>query len=193
MPHADNLSRALLALILLCLVVGILRGDGGSSPAATGNAPEVAARSSGGERYILRVIGLQRKPPLMLRTDTATGEAWMMGVQGPGVWKALREGPDGVPAAGAVAAGRFEIYAVKLRRGAPNLVRVDHLTGRIWRTGSTSGGAWVAVPNPGEPSPAAAGSSRPPPAAADDDIDSAAPEGGDAVEAADDDLADDTE
>ena len=31
MPHVDNLSRSLLALILLCLVVGILRDDGGAS------------------------------------------------------------------------------------------------------------------------------------------------------------------
>jgi len=152
MPHADNLSRALLALILLCLVVGVLRDDGGAS-GAPGDAPEAAALQTPAERYTIGIIGLNRKPPLMLRTDTATGQAWIMGVLGRGPWEALREAPEGVPSAGADEPGRYEVYSVKLRRGAPNLVRVDHLTGRIWRKGSTNGGAWVAVPNPGEQPP----------------------------------------
>jgi hypothetical protein len=153
MPHADNLSRALLAAILLCLAVAVFRG-GASSEA--GDAAEAAALQSQDERYAFQVVGLLRKPSLILRVDTATGEAWSMGVLSAGRWDALREGPDGVPSAGAEEAGRYEIHAVKLRRGAPNLVRTDLQTGRIWRKGSTSVGAWVAVPNPGEQPLAAA-------------------------------------
>jgi hypothetical protein len=156
MPHADNLSRVLLALILLCLAVVILR-DGGGSSCSPGDRPaEAAALRTHGERFATRIIGLQRKPPLMLRTDSATGEAWMMGVQGPGRWEALREGPEGAPSAGAEEAGRYEIVAVNLRRGAPNLVRTDLRTGRVWRKGATNGGSWVAVPNPGKAPRAAA-------------------------------------
>jgi hypothetical protein len=151
MPHSDNLSRALLALILVCLVVGILRGGGGATCAPKA-APEVAAAGSAVDRYSLRIIGLQRKPPQMLRTDTATGEAWTMGILDAGPWKPLPEGPEGVPAAGADTPGRYAIIAVKLSRGAPNLVRTDHQTGRVWRKGSMNDGPWVAVPNPGEPS-----------------------------------------
>jgi hypothetical protein len=150
MPHADNLSRALLALILLCLVVGNLRDSGDSSPEPNDAVAETAALRTHGERYSIRMIGLQRKPPLMLRADSATGEAWMLDVVGAGPWEALREGPEGVPSAGADEAGRYEFQSVMLRRGAPTLVRTDLRTGRVWRKGSTSRGSWVAVPNPGE-------------------------------------------
>ena len=185
MPHADNLSRALLALILLCLVVGILR-DGGGVNSAPSAAPEAAALPPQGERYDLRVIGLQRKPPVILRTDSATGQVWRMGVLGPGRWEALREGPEGVPSPGADEPGRYVVHSVKLLRGAPNLVRMDLYTGRIWRKGSLNAGAWVAVPNPGEEPPAAAT-----PAAADAKaaVEPAAQEGVDAAEEAPGDAA----
>ena len=152
MPHADNLSRALLALILLCLVVGILR-DGG-------DASEAAALRTHGERYDVQVIALGRQPALLLRTDSATGEAWRMGAMGPSQWQALREGPDGVPSAGADEPGRYRIHTLTQRKGAPNLIRTDARTGRLWRKGLSNDGAWVAVPNPGQ-SPG-----QPPPAAA---------------------------
>ena len=155
MPHSDNLSRGLLAAILLCLVVGVFR-DGGGANSEADTASEAAELQTQDERYAFEVVELQRKPSLILRVDTATGEAWTMGVLSRGRWDALREGPEGVPSAGAEEAGRYEIRAVQSRRGAPNLVRADLQTGRIWRKGSTSVGAWVAVPNPGEEPPAAA-------------------------------------
>jgi hypothetical protein len=77
-----------------------------------------------------------------------------MGLMGEGRWEPLAEGPDGVPSPGATAPGRYSIRPISQKRGAPTLVRSDHLTGRVWRKGSKSDGPWVLVPNPGEEEPA---------------------------------------
>jgi hypothetical protein len=144
--QADNLSRALLVLILVCLLFLLGQGRGGGSA-------EVAAPASGAERFSVRLVKLQRGPPLLLRTDTATGQAWTMGLMAAGHWQPLREAADGIPAEGAVQAGRYHVMAVAQQAGPPTLVRSDQLTGRVWRKGATSKGAWVAVPNPGETPP----------------------------------------
>ena len=151
MPRADNLSRALLGLILICLVVLIVRDAGDAATPMDAPDETTAAQVAGPLlRFEVRMIKLQRGAPVMLRTDTATGEAWRMGVLSAGEWELLREGTDGVPSAGAETPGRYSINAVSQRRGAPTLVRSDTATGRVWRKGSKSDGPWVAVPNPGE-------------------------------------------
>jgi hypothetical protein len=144
--QVDNLTRALLAGILACLLILIFQGRS-SGPAdsvlAAGDAPIA-------ERFNIRPVQLQRGPPLLLRYDTATGQAWRMGLMDAGRWEALTEGTDGVPSPGATAPGRYSIRPVAQKRGAPTLLRSDDLTGRLWRRGSTSEGPWVLVPNPGE-------------------------------------------
>jgi hypothetical protein len=186
MPRADNLSRALLGLILVCLVVLVLRGGAAPEPAPSASPEAVGVRSHAG-RFEIRIVALKRNPPLVLRTDSATGETWRMGVMDRGEWEALREGPDGPPSAGEEEPGRYSVKAVAQTRGAPTLVRTDHHSGRIWRKGSTNGGAWVAVPNPGEEPPAPkAAAAEPTPSAGLDAAEAASEEGVDAIPAADD-------
>jgi hypothetical protein len=185
MSHADNLSRALLVLILLCLVFLILRGEGPGPEALP--APEPTAAQSGVERYSVRMVKLLRGAPIVLRSDTATGEAWRMGLLAPGQWEALPEGPGGVPSAGAEEPGRYSIHAVAQNRGAFTLVRTDHHTGRIWRKGLKNAGGWVAVPNPGEEAAGAAPAAAPTRAATDE-----ADESG-AADAAPEDAPDDAD
>jgi hypothetical protein len=150
--QVDSLTRALLAGILGCLL--ILLGQGWSrGPADDGLA---AADSPNPERFSVRALMLQRGSPLLLRSDTATGQIWRMGLMDAGRWEPLSEGPDGVPSPGATRPGRYDVTAVPQRRGAPTLVRSDQLTGRIWRKGSENKGPWVLVPNPEEAVPEAA-------------------------------------
>jgi hypothetical protein len=147
MQQSDNLSRALLVLILICLVVLVARSgerDAENDPSAAVVPAEFSPR------YDVRMIKLQRGMPIMLRTDTATGESWTMGLLAAGEWKALLEGADGVPSADSEVPGRYEIHAIPQKRGAPTLVRTDSGMGRVWRKGAKSAGPWVQIPNPGE-------------------------------------------
>jgi hypothetical protein len=148
--QVDNLTRALLAGILAFLLILLVQGC--SRGSADGDL--ATAGSPVPERFSLRPVNLQRGPPLLLRHDTATGEAWRMGLMDKGRWEALAEGPDGVPSPGATAPGRYSIRPISQKRGAPTLVRSDRLTGRVWRKGSKSDGPWVLVPNPGDEAPA---------------------------------------
>jgi hypothetical protein len=150
--QADNLTRALLAGILVCLL--ILLGQGWSRGSADGDLPTAGSPSP--ERFSLRPIRLKRGPPVLLRSDTATGQVWRMGLMDAGLWEPLAEGSDGVPSPDATRPGRYEVRPVSQKRGAPTLVRSDLLTGRTWRKGSTGDGPWVLVPNPGEETPAEA-------------------------------------
>ena len=142
--QVDNLTRALLAGILACLLILLGRGFAAEDPAA----------SASPERFTVRPVKLQRGPQMLLREDTATGEAWRMGLMDAGRWQPLPEGPDGVPSPGASAPGRYSIRPVSQKRGAPTLVRSDHLSGRTWRKGTKGDGPWILVPNPGEEAPA---------------------------------------
>jgi hypothetical protein len=159
--QGDNLARALLAAILVCLL--ILLGQGwsrGSGP----DAGDGAAASPSPERFDVRAIRLQRGAPLLLRSDTATGQAWRMGLMDVGRWEPLPEGPDGIPSPGATRPGRYTITPVAQQRGAPTLVRSDSVDGRTWRRASKGGGPWVLIPNPVEAAsaeqPAAGAASR---------------------------------
>jgi hypothetical protein len=94
MQQSDNLSRALLVLILICLVVLVARSgerDAENDPSAAVVPAEFSPR------YDVRMIKLQRGMPIMLRTDTATGESWTMGLLAAGEWKVLLEGADQAP------------------------------------------------------------------------------------------------
>jgi len=142
----DNLARALLAGILVCLL--LLLGQGWSRGSADGDL--AAADSPIPERFSLRSVRLQRGPPVLLRSDTATGRVWRMGLMDAGRWEPLVEGSDGVPSPGATRPGRYVVRPFSQKRGAPTLVRSDLLTGRLWRKGSTSKAPWVLVPNPSE-------------------------------------------
>ena len=143
--QVDNLTRALLAGILVCLLILLGQGFGRGSA-----DDDRAAASTSPERFRLRIIKLQRGAPILLRSDTATGQAWQMGLMDAGRWQPLAEGPDGGPSPDATRPGRYSIHPVAQKRGAPTLVRGDHLTGRIWRKGTKGDGPWVLVPNPGE-------------------------------------------
>ena len=149
--QVDNLTRALLAGILVCLLILLGQGFGRGSA-----ADDPAAASPSPERFTVRTIKLQRGLPLLLRSDTATGQIWRMGLMDAGRWEPLSEGPDGVPSPGATAPGRYVVRPVAQKRGAPTLVRSDQLTGRTWRKGSKNEGPWVLVPNPEEEVPEAA-------------------------------------
>jgi hypothetical protein len=153
--QADNVARALLALILVCLLFLLGRTWGGGSAADD----ESAVVSGSPERFIIRPVSMRRGSPLLLRVDTATGQVWQMGLMDEGRWGPLLEGPDGVPSPGATEPGRYSIRPVGQRRGGPTLVRTDAVTGRNWRKGSTSKGPWVLIPNP--PGEASAGEAPP--------------------------------
>jgi hypothetical protein len=155
--QVDNLSRALLALILVCLLLLLLGlGRSGGSAAV---APPPAASA---KHFITHGVKLNRTPPRLIRMNTATGQAWEMGLLDRALWKPLPEGPEGVPSPDATEPGRYVFVAVSQPRGAPTLVRTDHATGRVWRKGSTSKGPWVLVPNPGEEPPFGAGAEEEP-------------------------------
>jgi len=147
--QVDNLTRILLAAILVCLLVFLGQGFGRG-----GATDDRAADSPIPERFSVRTIRLQRGPPLLLRSDTATGQAWRMGLMDVGRWEPLAEGPDGIPSPGATRAGRYSITPVSQQRGAPTLVRSDSVDGRTWRRASKGGGPWVLIPNPSEGAPA---------------------------------------
>jgi hypothetical protein len=156
--RTDNLSRGLLAAILVVLVLLIVEhrdtSDGAREPAHAI------------DRFDVRPIAMRRGPPLLLRIDTATGEAWTMGLMAAPVWERLEEAADGVPEPDAIVPGRFSIHAHKQTRGLPTLVRLDTVTGRVWRKGSMTPRPWVAVPNPEfEPQASAAPIAAPDPAA----------------------------
>jgi hypothetical protein len=143
--QVDNLTRALLAAILVCLL--IVLGQGYRSGFGAG---DLAAASASPERFHVHTIVLLRGAPLLLRSDTATGQAWRMGLMDAGRWEPLAEGPEGIPSPEATRPGRYSITPVAQRRGAPTLVRVDGVDGRTWRRASKGGGTWVLVPNPGD-------------------------------------------
>jgi hypothetical protein len=79
----DSVTRALLALILVCLVILIAQGvsDRGFQP--------------GWGRY--SVTGMRAGAPVLIRTDTVTGQVWKLELRGGGdKWVAFTE-PDAEP------------------------------------------------------------------------------------------------
>jgi len=150
--QADNVSRGLLAAILVCFVLLVIE-DRNPDESVSEPAPAPAI-----ERFVVRPIAMRRGPPLLLRTDTATGEGWTMGLMARGVWEPLAEGAAGVPEPDGDVPGRFSIRAHKQTRGLPTLVRLDTVTGRTWRKGSKTPRPWVAVRNPGSKPGGTAGS-----------------------------------
>ncbi len=71
----DSATRALLALILLCLTVLVvrdLRRDGSSD----------GAHAPGWGRY--QVTGMRAGAPVLIRTDTVTGQVWKLELRGGG-------------------------------------------------------------------------------------------------------------
>lgn len=66
----DSVTRALLALILICLVILIVQGvsEGGFQP--------------GWGRY--SVTGMRAGAPVLIRTDTVTGQVWKLELRGGG-------------------------------------------------------------------------------------------------------------
>jgi hypothetical protein len=79
----DSITRALLALILVCLVILIVQGasDGGIQP--------------GWGRY--SVTGMRAGAPVLIRTDTVSGQVWKLELRGGGnKWVPFTE-PDAAP------------------------------------------------------------------------------------------------
>jgi len=147
--QADNLSRALLALMLACLAFLVARDVTGR--AAAGD-PDAAMAG----RFAISAVRSEKDVGRLLRIDSATGQVWEMGVVDEGPWKAYAEGPDGTPSPGALAKGRYELQAFTQRRAGTTLVRTDSATGRVWRTPAKNDGIWVLISEPAEASAAAA-------------------------------------
>jgi len=143
--QGDNVTRVLLAAILALLVAQWVGAGAGGGEASKKSA---AAATSAQDRYQIRPVTLRRGPPLLIRLDTATGQAWSMGLMDKGQWLPIREDAAGVPAPDATRPGRFEVRAHTQSRGAPTLVRLDSQTGQAWRTGSVDRRPWVPIPNP---------------------------------------------
>jgi hypothetical protein len=82
----DAATRILLALILLCLVILIVEGFTGR-----------AERSDAVGRY--SVTGMRAGGPILVRTDSATGQVWKLELRGNAAdsWALFRE-PDGASA-----------------------------------------------------------------------------------------------
>ena len=145
--HARPDRSTFLAVASLSLALLLGQGCDGTRPkAGAGPEPAGAATADVG-RFDVRSVALKRGPGLLLRLDTATGQAWTMGVMDAAKWQPTREGADGVPTPDGNVSGRYTIKAIKASRGAPTLVRTDQATGRIWRKPANKG-QWVAVPNP---------------------------------------------
>jgi len=141
--QADNLARALLVLILACLLFLVARDVTGG--AAAGDAAAHAAL-----RFDISAARSEKGPGTLLRLDTATGQVWGMGVLDEGLWKPYAEGPDGIPSPGAAVPGRYSLRSFSQRRAGATLVRADSVTGRVWRTPARNDGVWVLIPQPGE-------------------------------------------
>jgi hypothetical protein len=78
----DSVTRVLLALILVCLVILIVQGvsDGGFPP--------------GWGRY--SVTGMRAGAPVLIRTDTVTGQVWKLELRGGGdTWVPFTESATG--------------------------------------------------------------------------------------------------
>ena len=146
--QARHPRSALLAVAGASLALLWVQACDTGRPRADAESEPVAAEAVDVGRFVVLSVPVKRGPGVLLRTDTATGQAWTMGAMEAPKWKPLREGAAGVPSAGSSASGRYTIMAVMQNRGAPTLVRTDGATGRIWRKGATSNGRWVAVPNP---------------------------------------------
>ncbi len=132
-----------LAVALLLWLV-LFPGSGCTPPpAADGKASETP--ESGPGPYAVWSIPMRRGPPELLRVDSATGSAWSKGLMEGGPWLALPETPGHEPEPGGV--GRYDFRAIALRRGAPNLIRTDTESGKVWRKGVKSGGPWVPIPD----------------------------------------------
>ena len=145
--RADNVTRAPLAPILTCLLLVLACGrDGGGAEAARSLEPRA-------QRFEVKIVQLRRISPLLVRVDTATGMAWRMGLLNEGRWELLPAAAGGVPSPDGSEPGRYSIEPVRQSRGTPTLVRVDRLSGRVWRKGATNAGPWVLVPNPGDEAP----------------------------------------
>ncbi len=146
--QAQHLRSTLLSAISVVSALLLVQGCSNGQPGVASDPAAAAAETVDVERFEVRSISLKRGPGLLLRADTATGQAWTMGVMEAPKWKPLREGIGGVPSPEGRASGRYSIRAIKQTRGAPTLVRTDQASGRIWRKGASSKGPWVAVPNP---------------------------------------------
>jgi len=115
--QANNVLRTLLALILAGLPF-LTACDGVRSPAS-------GASDTGIGRFeISAARAADKGPGTMIRFDTATGQAWEMGVLAAGPWKPYAEGPDGTPSPGAAAPGRYSLLAFNQPRAGATLVRV---------------------------------------------------------------------
>lgn len=80
---SDSVTRVLLATILLCLVILVVQGFGDDGGLDTGWG-----------RY--QVTGMRAGAPVLIRTDTVTGEVWKLELRGGGDrWVAFHEPETG--------------------------------------------------------------------------------------------------
>lgn len=130
---------------LLVAFVGAVLPAGCTQATSPGEAS--AGSDSQVGRYEVRSLAMRRGPPLLLRTDTATGRSWRKGLMEDGAWLEFRETPGEEPEGSGDEPGRYDFRSIVLRRGAPTLIRTDSVTGRTWRKGAVSGGPWVPIPD----------------------------------------------
>ncbi len=93
---SDSVTRTLLTLILVCLLALVIQGFS----ARSGSITEPAGERSPSSRYDLSLMevptGRRRQPPKLrlLRTDTRTGQVWLMEDVGQGqAWIAVADSP----------------------------------------------------------------------------------------------------
>jgi hypothetical protein len=149
-------SHRLIPSVLTLAAMALLGFSG--CPAPEHRDPAVTGEAEPFGRFTVQRLALKRDS-VLIRTDTATGQAWHMRLLGGDPWVEYREGKQGIPSPDGTTPGRYEIWPETQRRGAPTLVRVDSLTGLVWRTASTGVGFWVPVaetgPGGADPDPAA--------------------------------------
>jgi len=147
--HVDNVPRSLLVLMVPFLAF--------LGACDAGCRPDSNASPTGFGRFeISAVRATKREPGTMIRLDTATGRVWEMGALAEGRWNPYAEGDDGVPSPEGVTPGRYSLVAFAQPRAGVTLVRVDSVTGRVWRRPAKHDGGWVLIPQPEEAPPAAA-------------------------------------
>ena len=150
-PLESHVSRApLLVLLLLCAIPSFVSGcgpaGGPSSSVSQAKADDGGPASQVG-RYMVRAIELRRGPPILYRFDSATGRSWTKGLMEGGGWVPVAEKRGHEPEPGDVP-DRYYMKPIAMQRSTPNLIRVATVSGRSWRKGARSEGAWVEIEQP---------------------------------------------
>ena len=157
--NGDSTTRLLLAGILVALIVLIVRSFAAGAPVVPGAAPaRVSAEDPEWGRY--QITSTRAGAPMLLRTDTKTGQVWKLELRGGGVWQSFAEPTEGGPEDPGWA--RYQVIGT--RAGTPMLIRIDTVTGQAWQLALRGGdGTWHPFEEPERGAATAARPSAPEP------------------------------